>query len=209
MERDQTNHRHSLARNFPPCRRRETRTKLAKNRPLQISGMGQDQASAPRVSISGFYILYIFTFFPPLMSFQWMWSYCGLLHNALSGSRSHFFFVNTCLSFPDVTSWRDGGGRLLAPTIAGEGVAEGGVGGAMGMEGAAGAPLLQNPTHGLPRNPPAGSPTLPLPQPVGPQFPPYRGILPPFVSSKNFTTLYHLGVKKPWCQICINFFFFL
>ncbi|XP_047671648.1 protein PRRC2A isoform X1 [Tachysurus fulvidraco] len=81
----------------------------------------------------------------------------------------------------NVTSWRDGGGRLLAPTIAGEGVAEGGVGGAMGMEGAAGAPLLQNPTHGLPRNPPAGSPTLPLPQPVGPQFPPYRGILPPFM----------------------------
>lgn len=58
VERDQTNRRHSLARNFPPCRRRETRTKLAKNRPLQISGMGQDQASAPRVSISRLYIFF-------------------------------------------------------------------------------------------------------------------------------------------------------
>ncbi|XP_017336913.1 protein PRRC2A isoform X1 [Ictalurus punctatus] len=78
----------------------------------------------------------------------------------------------------NVMSWRDGGGRALAPTIAGEGVAEGGVGGTMGMEGAAGAPLLQNPPHG----PPRGSPTLPLPQPpVGPQFPPYRGIMPPFM----------------------------
>lgn len=87
-------------------------------------------------------------------------------------------------------SWRDGGGRALAPTIAGEGVAEGGVGGPMGMEGAAGAPLLQNPPHG----PPRGSPTLPLPQPpVGPQFPPYRGIMPPFVSTKNFTTGITLG----------------
>ncbi len=51
VERDQTNSRHSLARNFPPCRRLETRTELAKNRPLQISGMGQDQASAPKVSM--------------------------------------------------------------------------------------------------------------------------------------------------------------
>lgn len=50
VERDQTNRRHSLARNFPPCRRLATRTKLAKNRALQISGMGPDQASAPRVS---------------------------------------------------------------------------------------------------------------------------------------------------------------
>lgn len=91
---------------------------------------------------------------------------------------------NPTLSNPDVTSWRDGGGRGLAPTIAGEGVAEGGVGGAMGMEGAHGAPLLQNPPHGPPRNPPSGSPTLPLPQPpVGPQFPAYRGIMPPFVST--------------------------
>lgn len=50
VERDQTYRRHSLARNFPPCRRLATRTKLAENRALQISGMGPDQASAPRVS---------------------------------------------------------------------------------------------------------------------------------------------------------------
>ncbi|XP_026875554.2 protein PRRC2A isoform X1 [Electrophorus electricus] len=83
----------------------------------------------------------------------------------------------------NVTSWRDGGGRALAPTIVGEGVAEGGAGGAMVTDGAAGVPPLQNPpSHGPPRNPPAGSPTLPLPQPpVGPQFPPYRGIIPPFM----------------------------
>lgn len=48
LERDQTNRRHSIARNFPPCRRLATRTKLAENRALQISGMGPDQASAPR-----------------------------------------------------------------------------------------------------------------------------------------------------------------
>lgn len=67
---------------------------------------------------------------------------------------------------------------------------EGGVGGAMGMEGAAGAALLPNPSHG---------PTLPLPQPpVGPQFPPYRGLMPPFVS-----TLYHLGGEKQWCCVRI------
>ncbi|XP_076864526.1 protein PRRC2A isoform X2 [Brachyhypopomus gauderio] len=85
----------------------------------------------------------------------------------------------------NVTSWRDGGGRALAPTVAGEGVAEGGVGGAVAMESAAGAPPLQQqnpPLLGPPRNPPAGSPTLPLPQPpVGPQFPAYRGIMPPFM----------------------------
>ncbi|KAI4880043.1 hypothetical protein NFI96_019912 [Prochilodus magdalenae] len=84
----------------------------------------------------------------------------------------------------NVTSWRDGGGRALAPTIGGEGVVEGGIGGAVTMEGAAGAPPLQQnpPSLGPPRNPPAGSPTLPLPQPpVGPQFPAYRGIMPPFM----------------------------
>lgn len=54
VERDQTYRRHSLARNFPPCRRLATRTKLAKNRALQISGMGPDQASAPRVSNASF-----------------------------------------------------------------------------------------------------------------------------------------------------------
>ncbi|XP_048085235.1 LOW QUALITY PROTEIN: protein PRRC2A [Alosa alosa] len=83
----------------------------------------------------------------------------------------------------NVTSWRDGGGRGLAPTPAGEGVAEAGAGGALVMEGAAGAPPLQQPnpsSHGPPRNPPAGSPALPQP-PVGPQFPAYRGIMPPFM----------------------------
>lgn len=98
-----------------------------------------------------------------------------------------FLIVNTCLSNPDVTSWRDGGGRALAPTIAGEGVAEGGVGGAMGIEGAPGGALLPSP----------------LPQPgVGPQFPPYRGILPPFVSTKNFTTLYNLGRNTSFPNVC-------
>lgn len=167
VERDQTNRRHSLARNFPPCRRRETRTKLAKNRPLQISGMGQDQASAPRVSISRLFID-IFE-----VSSKLTRSYCVLLRNILSECRSVSLLWLTCLSDPDVTSWRDGGGRGLAPTMAGEGVAEGGVGGVMGIEGAAGGALLPSP----------------LPQPgVGPQFPPYRGILPPFVSTKNCTT---------------------
>lgn len=86
-----------------------------------------------------------------------------------------------------MTSWRDGGGRALAPTE--EGVAEGGPGVALVMEGAAvggqsGPPLhqQQNPqSHGPPRNPPASSPVLPQP-PVGPGFPQYRGIMPPFVS---------------------------
>uniref|UniRef100_A0AAY4BKF3 BAT2 N-terminal domain-containing protein n=1 Tax=Denticeps clupeoides TaxID=299321 RepID=A0AAY4BKF3_9TELE len=85
----------------------------------------------------------------------------------------------------NVTSWRDGGGRVMAPTQPGEAVVEGGAAGALVMEGAAGAPPLQQqnpPSHGPPRNPPAGSPALPLPQPpVGPQFPAYRGLMPPFM----------------------------
>lgn len=95
-------------------------------------------------------------------------------------------YLYLTVSPADVTSWRDGGGRALAPTPAGEGVAEAGAGGALVMEGAAGGPPLQQPNPsslGPPRNPPASSPALPLPQPpVGPQFPPYRGIMPPFVS---------------------------
>uniref|UniRef100_A0A3B4GNU7 Proline rich coiled-coil 2A n=1 Tax=Pundamilia nyererei TaxID=303518 RepID=A0A3B4GNU7_9CICH len=84
---------------------------------------------------------------------------------------------------PQVTSWRDGGGRALAPTLPGEGVTEGGTGGALVMDGAAGVPPPNSQNHGPPRNPPAGSPALPLPQPpVGPGFPQYRGIIPPFVS---------------------------
>lgn len=86
-------------------------------------------------------------------------------------------------SSADVTSWRDGGGRALAPTLSGEGAAEGGNGGALVMDGAAGVPPQNSQSHGPPRNPPAGSPALPLPQPpVGPGFPQYRGIMPPFVS---------------------------
>ncbi|KAL4629617.1 protein PRRC2A-like isoform X1 [Arapaima gigas] len=88
----------------------------------------------------------------------------------------------------NVTSWRDGGGRALNTALPGEGAAEGGAGGASMMEGAAGtgqptSHQLQNPpSHGPPRNPPANSPGLPLPQPpVGPQFPAYRGIMPPFM----------------------------
>lgn len=46
VERDQTNSRHSLARNFQPCKRLEIRTKLAEKGTLQISRMGPDQASA-------------------------------------------------------------------------------------------------------------------------------------------------------------------
>lgn len=60
---------------------------------------------------------------------------------------------------------------------------EGGTGGALVMDGAAGVPPPNSQSHGPPRNPPAGSPALPLPQPpVGPGFPQYRGIMPPFVS---------------------------
>ncbi|XP_042632667.1 protein PRRC2A-like isoform X1 [Cyprinus carpio] len=85
----------------------------------------------------------------------------------------------------NVTSWRDGGGRALAPTMAGEAVAEGGAGGAMVMEGAAGAPPIpqQNASsHGPPRTSPSSNPALPLPQPpIGPQFQAYRGIMPPFM----------------------------
>lgn len=86
----------------------------------------------------------------------------------------------------NVTSWRDGGGRALAPTLAGEAVAEGGAGGVILMEGAAGAPPIQQQnasSHGPPRTPPTSNPALPLPQPtIGPQFQAYRGIMPPFVS---------------------------
>ncbi|XP_059412689.1 protein PRRC2A [Carassius carassius] len=85
----------------------------------------------------------------------------------------------------NVTSWRDGGGRGFAPTLDGEAVAEGGAGGAIVLEGAAGAPPIpqQNAsTHGPPRTSPTGNPALPFPQPpIGPQFQAYRGIMPPFM----------------------------
>uniref|UniRef100_UPI003AAEDCDD protein PRRC2A n=1 Tax=Centroberyx gerrardi TaxID=166262 RepID=UPI003AAEDCDD len=101
------------------------------------------------------------------------------------GTADQWYGPGPSLRPQNVTSWRDGGGRALAPTLSGEGVAEGGNGGALVMEGVAGGGQVppQNPqSHGPPRNPPAGSPALPLPQPpVGPGFPAYRGIMPPFM----------------------------
>ncbi|XP_014032469.2 LOW QUALITY PROTEIN: protein PRRC2A [Salmo salar] len=102
------------------------------------------------------------------------------------GTADQWYGPGPSLRPPNMTSWRDGGGRALAPTE--EGVAEGGPGVALVMEGAAvggqsGPPLhqQQNPqSHGPPRNPPASSPVLPQP-PVGPGFPQYRGIMPPFM----------------------------
>lgn len=174
MERDQTNCRHSLARNFPPCRQLATRTKLAKNRALQISGMGQDQASAPRVS-DGFL----------------KFNHSSTDHASSANGNVKFFALNIfhthkqCFSifwlYSDATSWRDGGGR--GPILPGEGTVEGGPGGNVVMDGVAGGPPPNPQSHGPPRNPPAGSPALPLGQPpVGPGFPQYRGIMAPFVS---------------------------
>lgn len=89
-----------------------------------------------------------------------------------------------CSMSTDVTSWRDGGGRAMAPTLSGEGAVDGGSGGGLVMDGAAGVPTPNSQSHGPPRIPPAGNPVLPLPQPpVGPGFPQYRGIMPPFVST--------------------------
>ncbi|KAL0962494.1 hypothetical protein UPYG_G00340740 [Umbra pygmaea] len=101
------------------------------------------------------------------------------------GTADQWYGPGPSLRPPNMTSWREGGGRALAPTA--EGVVEGGPGGVMEGEagsGLAGPPLQQqNPqSHGPPRNPPAGSPGLPLPQPpVGPGFPQYRGIMPSFM----------------------------
>lgn len=128
-------------------------------------------------------------------------------------SVSHFIKARkshcaTALS-ADVTSWRDGGGRALAPTLSGEGAVEGGAGGALVMDGAAGVPPPNSQPHGPPRNPPAGSPALPLPQPpVGPGFPQYRGIMPPFVSFSYQTKfVYSLSVHMQ--QILTGFIFSL
>nr|XP_061808854.1 protein PRRC2A-like [Nerophis lumbriciformis] len=99
------------------------------------------------------------------------------------GTADQWYGPGPSLRPQNVTSWRDGGGRGLAPTLSGEGAAEGGTGGALLMDGAAGVPPQNSQSHVPPRNPPAGSPALPLPQPaVGPGFPPFRGIMPPFVS---------------------------
>ncbi|XP_042291064.1 protein PRRC2A isoform X1 [Thunnus maccoyii] len=98
------------------------------------------------------------------------------------GTADQWYGPGPSLRPQNVTSWRDGGGRALAPTLSGEGAAEGGSGGALVMDGAAGVPPQNPQSHGPPRNPPAGSPALPLPQPpVGPGFPQYRGIMPPFM----------------------------
>ncbi|XP_026155538.1 protein PRRC2A isoform X1 [Mastacembelus armatus] len=98
------------------------------------------------------------------------------------GTADQWYGPGPSLRPQNVTSWRDGGGRALAPTLSGEGAAEGGTGGTLVMDGAAGVPPPNSQSLGPPRNPPAGSPALPLPQPpVGPGFPPYRGIMPPFM----------------------------
>ncbi|XP_045914907.1 protein PRRC2A isoform X2 [Micropterus dolomieu] len=98
------------------------------------------------------------------------------------GTADQWYGPGPSLRPQNVTSWRDGGGRALAPTMSGEGAVEGGTGGALMMDGAAGVPPPNSQSHGPPRNPPAGSPALPLPQPpVGPGFPQYRGIMPPFM----------------------------
>ncbi|XP_061598170.1 protein PRRC2A [Cololabis saira] len=98
----------------------------------------------------------------------------------------------------NVTSWRDGGGRGLAPTLPGEVAAEGGPG-VLVMDGAAGVPPGNSQSHGPPRNPPAGSPALPLPQPpVGPGFPPYRGIMPPFMYSPYLPFPAPFGPQGPY-----------
>ncbi|XP_041665468.1 protein PRRC2A isoform X1 [Cheilinus undulatus] len=98
------------------------------------------------------------------------------------GTADQWYGPGPSLRPQNVTSWRDGGGRALAPTLPGEGAAEGGTVGVLVMDGAAGAPPPNSQSHGPPRNPPAGSPALPGPQPpVGPGFPQYRGIMPPFM----------------------------
>ncbi|XP_041811205.1 protein PRRC2A isoform X2 [Chelmon rostratus] len=98
------------------------------------------------------------------------------------GTADQWYGPGPSLRPQNVTSWRDGGGRALAPTLSGEGAVEGGTGGALVMDGAAGVPPPNSQSHGPPRNPPAGSSALPLPQPpVGPGFPQYRGIMPPFM----------------------------
>uniref|UniRef100_A0A3Q4BI13 BAT2 N-terminal domain-containing protein n=1 Tax=Mola mola TaxID=94237 RepID=A0A3Q4BI13_MOLML len=98
------------------------------------------------------------------------------------GTADQWYGPGPSLRPQNVTSWRDGGGRALAPTLPGEGAAEGGTVGNLVMDGAAGVPLPNAQSHGPPRNPPAGSPALPLAQPpVGPGFPQYRGIMPPFM----------------------------
>ncbi|KAG9345251.1 hypothetical protein JZ751_009797, partial [Albula glossodonta] len=85
----------------------------------------------------------------------------------------------------NVTSWRDGGGRTLNVALPQEGVGVDGAGGTAegASEGAQPSHQPQQqpapPSHLPPRSSPASSPAL-APQPVAPQFPAYRGIMPPF-----------------------------
>ncbi|KAM9384144.1 protein PRRC2A [Pholidichthys leucotaenia] len=115
------------------------------------------------------------------------------------GTADQWYGPGLSLRPQNVTSWRDGGGRALAPTLSGEGAVEGGTGGALVMDGAAGVPPQSSQTHGPPRNPPAGSPSLPLPQPpVGPGFPPYRGIMPTFMYSPYLPFPAPYGPQGPY-----------
>ncbi|XP_077599168.1 protein PRRC2A isoform X1 [Stigmatopora nigra] len=115
------------------------------------------------------------------------------------GTADQWYGPGPSLRPQNVTSWRDGGGRGMAPTLSGEGVAEGGTGGALLMEGAAGVPPQNSQSHVPPRNPPAGSPALPLPQPpVGPGFPQFRGIIPPFMYQTYLPFPANYGPQGPY-----------
>nr|XP_057903193.1 protein PRRC2A isoform X2 [Doryrhamphus excisus] len=115
------------------------------------------------------------------------------------GTADQWYGPGPSLRPQNVTSWRDGGGRGLAPTLSGEGAAEGGNGGALVMDGAAGVPPQSSQSHVPPRNPPAGSPALPLPQPpVGPGFPQFRGILPPFMYPPYLPFPANYGPQGPY-----------
>ncbi|XP_051928469.1 protein PRRC2A isoform X2 [Hippocampus zosterae] len=115
------------------------------------------------------------------------------------GTADQWYGPGPSLRPQNVTSWRDGGGRGMAPTLSGEGAAEGGSGGALLMDGAAGIPLQNSQSHVPPRNPPAGSPALPLPQPpVGPGFPQFRGIMPPFMYPPYLPFPANYGPQGPY-----------
>lgn len=112
----------------------------------------------------------------------------------------------SCSLSADATSWRDGGGRAMVPALSGEGVADGGSGGNLMMDGVAGVPTPNSQSHGPPRIPSAGNPVLPLPQPpVGPGFPQYRGIMPPFVS---ISLLYFFFLRYILCYSTVWLFCF-
>ncbi|XP_077362501.1 protein PRRC2A isoform X3 [Festucalex cinctus] len=115
------------------------------------------------------------------------------------GTADQWYGPGPSLRPQNVTSWRDGGGRGLAPTLSGEGAAEGGGGGALLMDGAAGVPPQNSQSLVPPRNPPAGSPALPLPQPpVGPGFPQFRGIMPPFMYPPYLPFPANYGPQGPY-----------